>query len=86
MDTVTLRQRLTSSGYDSLRGRLGGAPEEDSGRSDILFRARYGCYLVLGFEPEQAFSLAVAPGVGIVDALRLIERDCPHATAVEILV
>ena len=87
MDSATLRRRLSSSGYEALRTRLtdGGRAEVRSG-SDTLFHARYGCYLVLGFEPEQAFFLAMAPEVGILDAVNLIENDCPHETAVSILV
>jgi len=85
---ASLRQRLTPTGPEAPRPRLtgdDGLPKPESG-SDTLFRARYGCYLVLGFEPEQAFFLAMTPGVGIIDALNLVENDCPHRTAVAILV
>lgn len=84
---ASLRRRLNSSGHDTLRSRHpGGGPANVRSSSDTLFHARYGCYLVLGFEPEQAFFLAMAPEVGILDALHLVENDCPHETAVAILV
>ncbi len=85
VDAANLRERLRASGSDALRERLSAGSHDGEARSDLLYRARYGCYLVLGFEPEQAFRLATAPEVGIVDALRLVENDCPHATALEIL-
>jgi hypothetical protein len=80
-----MRRRLRSCGYDALRARLDG-PGGDASSADIMFRARYGCYLVLGFAPAQAFFLAMAPEVGVLDALNLIESDCPPETAVAILV
>lgn len=85
---ASLRHRLTSPGPDTLRPRFTGdhgLPKPGSG-SDTLFRARYGCYLVLGFDPEQAFFLAMTPEIGIIDALSLVESNCPHETAVAILV
>jgi hypothetical protein len=86
MDAATLRQRLRANGHDALRERLNGAGRvAEQSAADTLFRARYGCYLVLGFDEEQAFFLAMTPEVGILDALRLIESDCPHDTAVAIL-
>lgn len=84
MDAANLRERLRGSGHEALRDRLRGGGADD-GRRDTLYRARYGCYVLLGFDAEQAFRLAVAPDVAIVDALRLVENDCPHATAVDIL-
>ena len=86
VNAAEMRQRLSSCGYEALRARLDGPGGESQGSADILFRARYGCYLVLGFAPEQAFFLATAPDVGVIDALNLIESDCPPETAVAILV
>lgn len=86
VNAADMRQRLSSCGYDALRARLDGPGGESQAGADILFRARYGCYLVLGFDPEQAFFLAMAPDVGVLDALNLIESDCPPETAVAILV
>lgn len=87
MNQASVRQRLRQCGHDALRARLDDGPESGVGSSaDILFRARYGCYLVLGFSDEQAFHLAMTPEVGVVDALNLIEQDCPPETAVAILV
>jgi hypothetical protein len=86
VNAADMRQRLSSCGHDALRARLDGPGGESQGSADILFRARYGCYLVLGFAPEQAFFLAMAPDVGVIDALSLLESDCPRETAVAILV
>ena len=86
VNAADMRRRLSSCGYDALRARLDGPGGESQGSADILFRARYGCYLVLGFDPEQAFFLAMASDVGVIDALNLIEGDCPPETAVAILV
>lgn len=87
MTAATLKDRLRASGYGALRERLAtNAPaERGSWGADTLFRARYACYLVLDFDPYQAFALAMASEVTVVDALRLIDLDCPHATAVDIL-
>ena len=84
MDAANLRERLRGAGHDALRERLGRERDAEL-RDDTLYRARYACYTILGFDPEQAFRLALDAEVGIVDALRLIENDCPHATALEIL-
>lgn len=86
MQMASPRQRLTSSDDDVLEAppTWEWPPALASG-VDTLFHARYGCYLVLDFEPEQAFFLAMTPDVGIVDALTLIENGCPHETAVSIL-
>jgi hypothetical protein len=86
MNSASMRQRLRQCGHDALRARLDGPERGVASSADILFRARYGCYVVLGFSPEQAFSLAMTPEVGVVDALNLIENDCPPETAVAILV
>jgi hypothetical protein len=80
-----LKDRLRASGYGALRERLAPA-ERGSWGADLLFRARYGCYLALEFDPFQAFALAMAPEVTVIEALGLVEADCPHATAVAILV
>ena len=86
MNSTDMRRRLSSCGYDALRARLDEPGDGTRSSADILFGARYGCYSVLGFEPEQAFFLAMAPEVGVLDALTLIESDCPPETAVAILV
>ena len=86
MNLASMRQRLRHCGHDALRARLDGPGGDVGSSADILFRARYGCYVVLGFTPEQAFFLAMTPDVGVVDALSLIESDCPPETAVAILV
>jgi hypothetical protein len=86
VNSASMRQRLRQCGHDALRARLDGPGGESQAGADILFRARYGCYLVLGFDREQAFFLAMAPDVGVLDALNLIESDCPPETAVAILV
>jgi len=86
MSAADMRRRLRQGGHEALRARLDGPGGDSQGTADILFRARYGCYLVLGFDREQAFFLAMAPEVGVLDALNLIESDCPPETAVAILV
>lgn len=86
VNSASMRQRLRQCGHDSLRARLEGPGGESHAAADILFRARYGCYQVLGFDREQAFFLAMAPNVAVLDALNLIEGDCPPETAVAILV
>lgn len=88
MTAANLKDRLRASGYGSLRDRL--VPDMPAARApsgaDTLFRARYGCYVALEFDFYQAFALAMAPDVRVMEALRLVEVDCPHATAVDILV
>jgi len=86
VNSASMRQRLRQCGLDALRARLDGPGDDVASGADILFRARYGCYTVLGFTPEQAFFLAMAPEIGVIDALNLIESDCPPETAVAILV
>jgi hypothetical protein len=85
---ANLKDRLRASGYGALRARLATDAPADRGSwgADTLFRARYACYLVLDFDAYQAFALAMAPEVTVVDTLRLIDLDCPHAAAVDILV
>lgn len=83
---ASLRKRLDGSAPDVRKARLTAPTAETRSGSDTLFRARYGCYLVLGFDLEQAFFLAMTPEVGIIDALKLVENACPHETAVAILV
>jgi hypothetical protein len=85
---ANLKDRLRASGYGALRERLAtDAPaERGSWGADMLFRSRYACYLVLEFDEYQAFALAMASEVTVVDTLRLIDLDCPHAAAVDILV
>ncbi len=83
---ASLRKRLDGSAPEVRPARLTATVAETRSGSDTLFRARYGCYLVLGFDREQAFFLAMTPEVGIVEALRLLESDCPHETALAILV
>ncbi len=86
VDAATLRERLRSCGDGGLRGRLlGGESAEAPSTADILFRARYECYLVLGFTDEQAFWLATVPAATVAGVMRLTERGCPHDTAVRIL-
>lgn len=88
MTAASLKDRLRASGYSALRDRLGAEAPAHRGSwgADTLFRARYGCYLALDFDPYQAFALAMASEVTVMEALRLVEADCPHATAVDILV
>lgn len=85
MAAASLQDRLRASGYGALRERLMPPPAPAS-TGDVLFRARYGCYVALEFDAFQALALAMASEVTVMDALRLVELDCPHETAVDILV
>ena len=86
MNSASMRQRLRQYGNDSLRARLDGPGDDVASGTNVVFRARFECYRMLGFTREQAFLLAMAPEVGVIDALDLIESDCPADTAVAILV
>lgn len=85
MNAADVRNRLRLCGYDSLRRRLAGDGEAPLSESDVLFRARYGCYLLLGFEWEQAFQLALSADATVDTAARLVERGCPREIALRIL-